>query len=136
MAGDVTAEAEETGEPASRGRSFEIVTAGRIVFGAGAAKDLADLGMELGRRPLLLTGLGAERAVMRIYPDVERLRDGLKGTAETPLTRLHEREHRFRLLMPGWARAAVERLEEGSWRQVSGRAGEFTARPGRYRLTR
>ncbi len=76
------------------------------------------------------------RADLRIYPDVERLRDGLTGTPAKPLTRLHEREHPFRVRLPGWADAKVERLEGGTWTSVPGKAGDFVARPGTYRWVR
>lgn len=74
-------------------------------------------------------------ANLRIYPDVERLQYALKGTVEKPLTQLCEREHPFRLRMAGWAEARAEREEKGGWAPVSGKAGEFIARPGTYRLT-
>ncbi|MBN1344804.1 MAG: hypothetical protein JXQ73_19075 [Phycisphaerae bacterium] len=76
-------------------------------------------------------------AELRIYPDVERLQGGLRGTVEKPLTRLQRREHRFRLLLDGWRDARVERLgDEGGWRGLSERAGDFAAVPGRYGITR
>ena len=73
-------------------------------------------------------------ARLRIYPDVERLACAMRGTVEKPLTRLHEREHPFKLLLPGWESAGVERRGKGGWLPVQGRGGEFVARPGTYRL--
>ena len=60
----------------------------------------------------------------------------MRGTVEKPLTRLHEREHPFRLLLPGWENASVERREKSGWLPVAGRGGEFVARAGVYRLSK
>ncbi len=76
------------------------------------------------------------RADLRIHPDVERLREGLTGTPDKPLTRLHQRERPFRLRLPGWSDAKVKRLEKGAWQGVNARPGDFPARPGVYRLTK
>ncbi len=76
------------------------------------------------------------RAMLRIYPDVERLRDDLRGTLEKPLTRLRRGKRPFKLLLPGWAGARVEHRTEDGWEGVDGKAGEFTAEPGTYRFTK
>jgi len=80
---------------------------------------------------LLLDG---NQASLQIYPDVERLRYDLRGSEEAPLTCLHNKEHTFRLSLPGWVEARVERLENGSWVSIPDSAGEFRALPGAYRL--
>jgi hypothetical protein len=72
---------------------------------------------------------------LRIYPDVDRMSEGLRGTVERPLTRLVSRKHAFRLCLPEWADAKVERQDGAKWVDAGGRAGEFTAMPGIYRLT-
>ncbi|MFC1717699.1 hypothetical protein ACFL6S_28820 [Candidatus Poribacteria bacterium] len=77
-----------------------------------------------------------DTARLRIYPDVERLVHALRGTVEKPLTRLHEREHVFRMLLPGWREAKMERFENGEWTSVPSSGGEFTVKPGIYRLAR
>jgi hypothetical protein len=71
---------------------------------------------------------------LRIYPDVDCVNEGLKGTVEKPLTRLVCRGHRFRLRLSGWADAKVERQDGAKWVDEDGRAGEFIAAPGVYRL--
>ena len=78
--------------------------------------------------------IDATTAHLRIYPDVERLRTDLQGTVAEPLTRLHEREHPFRLRLPGWADTKVERREGDAWKRVPGCAAEFRVKPGAYRL--
>ncbi len=75
-------------------------------------------------------------ATLRIYPDVERLREGWEGKIDAPLTRLHERTHPFRIRMADWKDAIVERREEGRWDLLSAKAADFPARPGSYRLRR
>jgi len=75
-----------------------------------------------------------EIATLRIYPDVERLANALRGTVDEPLTRLHEREHPLRLLLQDWSEARVERFENDEWTSVSGSGKEFTAKSGVYRL--
>jgi hypothetical protein len=75
-------------------------------------------------------------ATLRIYPDVQRLQHKLRGTLEQPLTRLVEAEHPFRLHLPGWLDARVERLDDGQWQSVPGTADEFIAHAGDYRLSR
>jgi alcohol dehydrogenase class IV len=42
---------------------FEFVTASRIVFGAGGAREIAPAATALGRRPLVVTGRHTQRAV-------------------------------------------------------------------------
>ena len=71
---------------------------------------------------------------LRIYPDVDRVSAGLRGTVEQPLTRLVCREHAFRLQLPGWAEAKVQRQEGEAWDDLPGRAGQFSATAGLYRL--
>ena len=71
---------------------------------------------------------------LRIYPDVDRVSAGLRGTVEQPLTRLVCREHVFRLHLPGWAEAKVQRQEGQAWDDLPGRAGQFSATAGLYRL--
>ncbi len=81
--------------------------------------------------------IGDDRADLRIYPDVERLRGReLRGTLEKPLTRLHERSHPFRLRLSGWGETRVERRVGGGWKRIAGSAAQFTAAPGVYRLVR
>ena len=75
-----------------------------------------------------------DTAGLRIYPDVEKLRYALRGSEEAPLTKLHYREHPFRLHLPGWAKAIVERFENNSWIKISDQGKEFIAKPGLYRL--
>lgn len=41
--------------------SFEFATAGRIIFGRGSVRQAAGLVLELGRRPLVITGRHADR---------------------------------------------------------------------------
>jgi len=41
---------------------FEFATATRIIFGPGTLEEAAPLAAELGRRPLVVTGMGIERA--------------------------------------------------------------------------
>ncbi|HOX37210.1 MAG TPA: hypothetical protein PL033_04405 [Candidatus Brocadiia bacterium] len=74
-----------------------------------------------------------DAALLRIYPDVERLKYALQGTPEEPLTRLHENAHSFKLLLPGWEGAKVEKWEDGAWKTVDTGVG-FAPTPGRYRL--
>ena len=75
-------------------------------------------------------------ATLRIYPDVDRVSEGLRGTVEKPLTRLVSREHPFRLRLAGWTDAKVQRQEGTKWLDEPGRAGEFAAAPGMYRVTK
>ncbi|MEW6360467.1 MAG: hypothetical protein AB1696_29320 [Planctomycetota bacterium] len=75
-------------------------------------------------------------AHLRIYPDVERLQDGIKGTVGKPLTKLRDGAHPFRIRLPVWKDAKVERHQDGQWVSVPGTASEFTATPGAYRLVR
>ena len=58
---------------------FEFATATRIVFGAGAVRDLAPAARELGKRPLVVTGRSRERTSQVL----EKLRDA--GLAATTL---------------------------------------------------
>jgi len=80
--------------------------------------------------------LGGREAVLRIYPDLERLRYALEGSPDRPLTRLHDNEHAFRLGMAGWEAARVERRIRDRWIAVPGTAGDFRPYPGAYRLIR
>lgn len=75
-------------------------------------------------------------ATLRIYPDVERASEGLRGTVEKPLTRLVSAEHIFHLHLPGWDDAKVKRKDGDAWIEVPNRAGQFTARAGSYQFTR
>ncbi|MGO8747184.1 MAG: hypothetical protein ACLQNE_14455 [Thermoguttaceae bacterium] len=75
-------------------------------------------------------------ATLRIYPDVDRVSEGLRGTVDKPLTRLVSREHPFRLRLAGWTDDKVQRQEGTKWVDQPGRVGEFTVAPGVYRLTR
>jgi hypothetical protein len=75
-------------------------------------------------------------ATLLIHPDVERLGHKLVGTLDEPITRLHESEHPFRLKLQGWSQARLERWEGNQWAPVAGVAGDFVAKPGRYRLSR
>jgi hypothetical protein len=77
-----------------------------------------------------------EMARLQIYPDVDRVSEGLRGTVEKPLTRLVSREHPFRLRLAGWTDAKAQRIDDTKWVDQPGRAGEFTAVPGVYRLTK
>jgi hypothetical protein len=77
-----------------------------------------------------------EMARLRIYPDLDRVSEGLRGTVEKPLTRLVSREHPFRLRLAGWTDAKVQRKDGAKWVDEPGRAGEFTAVPGAYRLAK
>jgi len=79
--------------------------------------------------------LGDGVAELRVYPDVDRLREGWAGTVEEPLTRLVERTHSFRLKLPGWRNArALQRTDRGL--EERGRAADFDATPGVYRIER
>jgi hypothetical protein len=73
-------------------------------------------------------------ATLRIYPDVERVNEGLRGTVEQPLTRLVSAEHSFHLHLPGWDDAKVKRKDGDAWIEVPNRAGQFTASAGLYEL--
>lgn len=75
-------------------------------------------------------------AMLRIYPDVDRVNEGLEGTVENPLTRLVLREHPFRLLLADWTDAKVQRNDGKAWADQPGAAGGFSATPGFYRLVR
>jgi hypothetical protein len=75
-----------------------------------------------------------ETATLRIYPDVDRVSAGLRGTVEQPLTRLVCREHVFRLHLPGWAEAKVQRQAGQAWVDLPARDRQFSATPGLYRL--
>jgi hypothetical protein len=97
-----------------------------------------------------------DAATLRIWPDVERFPHGrrtireaaeerrwifdgfaeMAGSLEQPLTALHEREHTFRLRLPGWAEVRVERLEGDRCIPVEVKGGAPIVRPGTYRLTR
>lgn len=57
---------------------FEFATATRIVFGAGAAREVAPAAKQLGRRALVVTGRSATRAM----PVVEMLREA--GVTSVP----------------------------------------------------
>ena len=76
-----------------------------------------------------------ETATLRIYPDVDRVSAGLRGTVEQPLTRLVCREHAFRLHLPGWADAKIQRQEGATWVDLPTRAGQFSTTAGVHRLT-
>jgi len=76
----------------------------------------------------------ASLAALRIYPDVDRVHEGLRGTVEKPLTRLTSRLHVFRLRLPGWADAKVQRQEGPAWVDVPDRAGQLSTTAGVYRL--
>jgi hypothetical protein len=80
--------------------------------------------------------IDAEGARLRIYPDVDRLRNDLRGTEDRPLARLESRSHRFRLRLPGWEHVRAERQSNGAWIDVPNRADGFMATPGEYRLKR
>ena len=41
---------------------FEFATANRIIFGPGTLNEVAPMAAEMGRRPLVVTGLGSDRA--------------------------------------------------------------------------
>ncbi|MCY2995304.1 MAG: hypothetical protein NTY19_46695 [Planctomycetota bacterium] len=75
-----------------------------------------------------------ETATLRIYPDVDRVSEGLRGTVEKPLTRLASREHAFRLHLPGWTEAKVQRQEGNAWVDLPDRAGLFSTTAGVHRL--
>ncbi len=95
-------------------------------------------------------------AMLRIWPDVERFPRGratiedaaeerrwlfgglaeMAGTLEQPLTALHELEHTFRLRLPGWAEARVERLEGDRRTPVKVQGGSLIVKPGTYRFSR
>jgi len=77
-----------------------------------------------------------DRATLRIFPDVDRVSEGLAGTVEKPLTRLITREHPFRLRLEGWADAKVQRKNGDAWVDQPGHAGVFSATPGLYRLVK
>jgi hypothetical protein len=80
--------------------------------------------------------IDGDTGLLRIYPDVDDVGQGLVGTVQQPLTRLVERQHPFRLRLPGWADARLQRQDGTRWIDHPGRAGQFTARPGVYRLAR
>jgi len=95
-------------------------------------------------------------ATLRVWPDVERFPHGrpmiedaaeerrwlfgglaeMAGTSEQPLTALHEREHTFRLRLPGWTEARVERLDGDRRIPVNVQGGSLIVKPGTYRLIR
>jgi len=95
-------------------------------------------------------------ATLRIWPDVERFPRGrrtikdaaeerrwlfgglaeMAGTLEQPLTALREREHTFRLRLPGWTEARIERLEGDRRIPVKVEGGSLIVKPGTYRLVR
>ncbi len=97
-----------------------------------------------------------DAAMLRIWPDVERFPRGratiedtaeerrwlfgglaeMAGTLAQPLTALHEREHTFRLRLPGWAEARGERLEGDRRIPVKVQGGSLIVKPGTYRLIR
>ena len=60
----------------------------------------------------------------------------MAGTLEQPLTTLHEREHTFRLRLPGWAEARGERPEGDRRIPVKVQGGSLIVKPGTYRLIR
>lgn len=64
---------------------FEFATAGRIIFGCGASKTLAEIAWEFGSRALLVTGkrkppveVGIARFVVSGEPTVQAARDGVE----------------------------------------------------------
>jgi hypothetical protein len=83
-------------------------------------------------------------ATLRIYADVERRPRTLTGncdidlvgTLDNPLTILLEHEHPFHLNLLGWSDAGVERLLDGGWTPVEGRAASFNATAGIYRFVK
>jgi hypothetical protein len=97
-----------------------------------------------------------DAATLRVWPDVERFPRGratiddaaeerrwlfgglaeMAGTLAQPLTALHEREHTFRLRLPGWAEARVERLEGDRRIPVKVQGGSLIVKPGTHRLIR
>jgi hypothetical protein len=60
----------------------------------------------------------------------------MAGTLEQPLTAIHEREHTFRLRLPGWSEAQVERLEGDRRIPVKVQGGSLIVKPCTYRLLR
>jgi hypothetical protein len=74
------------------------------------------------------------QARLRIYPDVDRLRNDLRGAVDRPLASLHARPHPFRLRLPGWDDLLVERQAGGVWSDVHANADGFIATAGEYRL--
>ncbi len=80
--------------------------------------------------------IDAKTATLHIYPDVDRIREGLRGTVEQPLTKLAAREHTFRLRLPEWADAKVRRKDGDTWVDMPDRAGQFSASAGIYQLNR
>jgi hypothetical protein len=60
----------------------------------------------------------------------------MMGTPYQPRTILHDREYLFRLRLPGWESFKLERLENGNWLVVTGRAASCTSAAGLYRLAR
>lgn len=75
-----------------------------------------------------------DTATLRIYPDVDRVSEGMTGSVDKPLTRLVAREHPFRLHLAGWTEAKVQRQEGDAWVDRFERAGQFIVAPGVYRL--
>ncbi len=80
--------------------------------------------------------LEGNTGTLRVYPDVDRLREDLLGTPERPLTRIVSREHPFQLRLPQWAEATIQRQDGASWVGVPRRAGGFALAPGTYRVLR
>jgi len=84
---------------------------------------------------LSITG---DTMTIQVFPDVKRLiNDKLAGTVEKPLTVLEQNRRPFRLRIPGWDRATVEKLTGNGWEAVSESGKDLTVETGnRYRLTR
>jgi hypothetical protein len=101
-----------------------IVSVGSCPFFAYSGTGLVDL------------RINEDWARLRIYPDVDRLRNDLRGTEDRPLARLESRSHRFCLRLPGWEHVRAERQANGHWIDVPNRADGFMASPDEYRLKR
>ena len=82
--------------------------------------------------------IAGKTAEIRLNPDVVRLRhDTLSGTPEEPLTRLENREHDFRMKLPGWEKATLEVQSDNGWEPVRGQTGTFRLESGKtYRMLR
>jgi len=78
--------------------------------------------------------VNGDKAKLTVYADVDRLREGLTGTPEAPLTKLVDREHVFRMKMKGWEKAIAAKGKDR--RTVSAQDGSWRVTPGEYELTR